>query len=65
MAVDFIQSRNATVDYEGNAYVEIGCLSSDTKPTGAFLTGSKCIEVDTGKTWYYDRAGAEWIDPTA
>lgn len=65
MAVDFIQNRNAAADFAGNIYVEIGCKAADTKPTGNFLTGSKCIEVDTGKTWYYDRAGAKWIDPTA
>ena len=40
-------------------YVEIACLSTDTKPTG-FATGSVCIEVDTGDTYLYDEVGAEW-----
>lgn len=40
-------------------YVELACLSSDTKPTG-FATGSLCIEVDTGDAYLYDEEGAEW-----
>ena len=62
MAVDFIQNRNAAVDYEGNAYVEIACLSTDTKPTGNFLTGSILTEVNTGKVYFYNRAGAAWVE---
>lgn len=62
MAVDFIQNRNAAVDYEGNTLVEIACLSTDTKPTGAFLSGSTCTEVDTGKVFFYNRAGAAWVE---
>ena len=40
-------------------YVEIYCLSTDTKPTG-FATGSVCIEVDTSDVYLYDEEGAEW-----
>ena len=62
MAVDFIQNRNAAVDFEGNALVEIACLSTDEKPTGAFLSGSTCTEVDTGKVFFYDREGEDWVE---
>lgn len=41
-------------------YVEISCLSTDTKPTG-FATGSTCLEVDTGDVYLYDEESAEWI----
>lgn len=40
-------------------YVELACLSTDTKPTG-FATGSLCLEVDTGDVYAYDETGAEW-----
>lgn len=39
-------------------------LSSDTKPD-APPNGSDFLEIDTGKTWYYDADGGDWIDPTA
>ena len=34
-------------------------LSSESKPT-SYGNGSKFIEVDTGKTYYFDGAGKEW-----
>jgi len=43
-------------------YVELACLSSDTKPIG-FATGSLCLEVDTGDVYAYDEegdSGSEW-----
>jgi hypothetical protein len=43
--------------------------STDDKPTGnPICTGSEFLEIDTGKTYYYDEDGAtgsEWVDPTA
>lgn len=39
-------------------------LSGDTKPD-APPNGSDFLEIDTGKTWYYDADSGEWIDPTA
>ena len=27
--------------------------------------GSDFLEMDTGKMWYYDATGNEWLDPTA
>ena len=38
-------------------------LSSDTKPDAP--NGSDFLEIDTGKTWYYDAESGKWIDPTA
>ena len=26
--------------------------------------GSEFLEMDTGKMWYFDTEGAQWIDPT-
>ena len=49
-------------------YVKFADLSTDTKPTGSYATGSEFFEVDTGTTYYYDEdgdAGSEWVDPTA
>ena len=42
-------------------YVELTGLSTDDKPTG-FATGSIFIEVDTGKSYFYDEAGVQWIE---
>ena len=51
---------------EGNKrYVELFCLSTDTKPTENLVTGSFCMEVDTGKTYFFNEeaaSGSEWID---
>ena len=63
MAVAFIQDRNAAVDYEGNAYVEVACLSTDTKPTGKFLTGSKLFTIDDGETYFFNSASGSWVQP--
>lgn len=39
-------------------------LSTDDKPTGV-PNGSDFLEMDTGKIWYFDFNGGEWVDPTA
>ena len=41
-------------------YVEMAGLASDDKPTNC-LTGSKFIEVDTGKTYLFDEESVTWI----
>jgi len=47
-------------------YCEGACLAADTKPTDAeIMNGSTMLEVDTGKTWYFDGENSTWIDPTA
>ena len=42
-------------------YIEAAGLSSDTKPTGDFVTGSKYIEVDTGIEYRYDETSRTWF----
>ena len=38
-------------------YVELACLSTDSKPTGSMVTGSLALEVDTGDIYAYDETG--------
>lgn len=52
---------------EGKKYVEIACLSTDTKPTGGNIsTGSLLHEVDTGKIYAYDEEAnsgtGDWVE---
>ena len=45
-------------------YVEIACLSTDTKPDDGFVTGSVLIEVDMGHVYLYNEEGAtgeKWV----
>ena len=49
-------------------YQQYAGLSTDTKPVGGIATGSTFLEIDSGKTYYYDEdgdTGSEWVDPTA
>lgn len=39
-------------------YVEMACLSTDTKPTGGMVTGSLALEVDTGDVYAYDETSS-------
>ena len=41
-------------------YVELACLSTDTKPTANIATGSLALEVNTGDVYAFDEAGSEW-----
>lgn len=41
-------------------YVELSCLSSDSKPTANICTGSIALEVDTGDVYAFDEVGGEW-----
>lgn len=50
-----------TIEYKGG-YVEVACLSRDTKPTDGIATGSLCIEVDTGKVYLYNSDGEAWVE---
>lgn len=42
------------------SYVELSCLSTDTKPTANICTGSLALEVDTGDVYAFDEVGGEW-----
>ena len=41
-------------------YVEIACLSSDTKPTEDIATGSMALEADTGDVYVFDEVSEVW-----
>lgn len=45
---------------EDKIYVELACLSTDTKPTDGIVTGSLALEVDTGDVYAF----AEGDSPT-
>ena len=52
-------------EVSGQVYAEIACLSGDTKPAGgALMTGSLCVEVDTGAEYRYDEASGMWMAKT-
>ena len=38
-------------------YIEIACVSEDTKPTENVAVGSSAIEADTGDFYLYDGEG--------
>lgn len=57
--------RYTTNGVDSRYYVESACNSGDTKPTGEYVTGSKCVEVDTGKIFLYDEESENtvpWIE---
>lgn len=45
----------------GVGYAEIACISTDTKPTAGFATGSICVEVDTGKVYFFEEPST-WVE---
>lgn len=53
---------NKKAKYYGDNKVllDSACLSSDTKPTTGVANGSKCIEMDTGKTYMFNEEDSEW-----
>ena len=52
-----VSNTNMAMHYRG--------LADDTKPTDGIPNGSDFLEMDTGKTWYYDADSGDWVDPTA
>ena len=47
--------------YDGEKkFCDFAGVSSDTKPTGNFITGSRFIEVDTGIEYLYDEESQTW-----
>ena len=41
--------------------VELAGNSGDTKPTGGIVTGSRFLEVDTGKEYIFDEVSGGWV----
>lgn len=57
MAVRKIEERL----FEGNkVLVKFAGLSTDSKPTGAFVNGSSFVCVDDGSEFMYNETAAEW-----
>ena len=56
---------------DGLKYVEMFGLSTDSKPTTGFITGSKFTEADTGDVYLFAegdnpawaKVAAGWVDP--
>ena len=48
------------IHVDGKNYVELACLSTDSKPTAGVITGSLALEVDTGDVYAFDEVGGEW-----
>lgn len=38
------------------------CMAADTKPTEGFENGDELREMDTGKTYFFDKENGEWIE---
>lgn len=45
---------------EGKRYIEAAGLSTDTKPTGDIITGSRFTEADTGIEYLFDESSGDW-----
>lgn len=41
-------------------YVELACLSTDTKPVDNIATGSIAVEADTGDVYLFDEVSEAW-----
>lgn len=37
-------------------------LSTDQKPTAGTPNGAAFMEMDTGKVYFYDEAGSQWLE---
>ena len=47
---------------EDKMYIQGACLSTDTKPTAGILNGSCLIEMDSGKVYFFDESGSQWLE---
>ena len=45
-------------------YISAVGLSTDGKPTGEYVTGSKFVVVDTGKRFLYSEDSGQWLEDT-
>lgn len=55
---------NTKATYVGNdkILVESVCLSTDSKPTTGIANGSLCLEMDSGKIYYFDETSSTWAE---
>lgn len=61
--VRITNSPNYSFDHK--AYVEMAGVEDDEKPVSGIMTGSRFIEVDTGKVYLFDEVSANWIEQSA
>ena len=49
---------------DNTCYVELACVSSDTKPEENIATGSVLIEVDTKKVYLFNASStsSKWVE---
>lgn len=57
----FTNNKANQVD-SGHVYIESVCLSTDAKPTAGIANGSLVLEMDTGKIYAFNEAGAAWVE---
>lgn len=46
----------------GNAYKDIRCLSTDEKPVNDVPNGSMLTEIDTSKSYLFDKDSETWVE---
>ena len=51
----------AGMNYNDNVQTYYG-LSTDSKPTDGISNGSCFVEMDSGKIYFYNAAGAAWAE---
>lgn len=47
--------------HDNTVYVELACLSTETKPTAGIAMGSKSHEVDTATISAFNATAGEWV----
>lgn len=58
--IAIVEEKYVNVENGSSRYVEILCLSTDTKPTSGIATNSLAQELDTNKTFYFN--GTSWAE---
>lgn len=54
---------NKRVTYSADLeLIEAYGLSTDTKPTSGVANGSMFVEMDTGKIYFFDGTGEDWVE---
>ena len=57
MAITVLDTR---ILKDGENYGHLAGLSTDSKPTAGYCTGSEFLEVDTGDVYAFDAVGGTW-----
>ena len=59
--VSVMVNKMAINAYGAGGYYDIRCLSTDDKPSEV-PNGSSCIEIDTGKIYFFDADSKQWVE---